>query len=102
MLKFFNDKAFREDIQSHSELYIYFHSLGCGPCVDLHPKVDKFGKTSSYLVYMIEADQGKDLQEQLNVTAYPSMVLIKNKKVERAGLGAQEVTNMIEDATSNK
>ena len=102
MLKFFNDTAFRDDIQTHSELYIYFHSLGCGPCIELHPKVDKFGKTSSHLVYMVSDDEGKELQEQLNVTAYPSMVLLKNKKVERAGLGAQEVTNMIEDGTSNQ
>jgi thioredoxin-like negative regulator of GroEL len=102
MLKFFNDTAFREDIQSHSELYVYFHSPGCGPCIELHPKINKFGKTSSHLVYMISSDEAKELQEQLNVTAYPSMVLLKNKTVERAGLGAQEVTNMIEDGTSNQ
>ena len=102
MLKHFNDIEFRKDIQTHPELYVYFYSPGCGPCVEVYPKIDKFGKTTSHLIYKVSSDEAKELQEQLNVTAYPSMVLLKNKKVERAGLGAQEVTNMIEDGTSNQ
>ena len=102
MLKYFSDAAFRTDLKSQDQMYVYFYSPGCGPCVEIHPKVDKFGKTTSNLVYMVHADEGKELQEQLQVTAYPSMVLIKNKKVDRAGLGGQEVLNMIEDGTSNK
>ena len=102
MLKYFNDTEFRDDIQTHSKLYVYFHSHGCGPCIELHPKINQFGKISDDIVYMISSDEAKELQEQLNVTAYPSMVLLKNKKVKRAGLGAQEVTNMIEDGTSNQ
>ena len=102
MLKYFNDTAFRKDLKSLKEMYVHFYSPGCGPCVEIHPKVDKFGKTTDNIVYMVHADEGKDLQEQLQVTAYPSMVLIKNKKISRAGLGGEEVTNMIKDGTSNQ
>ena len=102
MLKYFSDAAFREDLKDQDQMYVYFYSPGCGPCVEVHPKVDKFGKNTNNLVYMVHADEGKELQEQLEVTAYPSIVLIKNNKVSKAGLGAQEVINIIEDGTSNK
>tara|TARA_Y100000114_G_scaffold6871_1_gene5506 strand:- start:543 stop:851 length:309 start_codon:yes stop_codon:yes gene_type:complete len=102
MLKYFSDAAFREDLKGQDQMYVYFYSPGCGPCVEVHPKVDKFGKNTNNLVYMVHADEGKELQEQLEVTAYPSIVLIKNNKVSKAGLGAQEVINIIEDGTSNK
>ena len=73
MLKYFSDAGFREDLKTRDQMYVYFYSPGCGPCVEIHPKVDKFGKTTDNLVYMVHADEGKELQEQLQVTAYPSM-----------------------------
>jgi len=102
MLKYFSDAAFRKDLKSQDQMYVYFYSPGCGPCVEVHPKVDQFGKSTTNIVYMVRDDDAPELQKQLQVTAYPSMVLVKNKKVARAGLGAQEVTNMIEDGKSNK
>jgi len=101
MLKYFNDKIFREDLDTQDQMYLYFYSPGCGPCVEVHPKVDQFGKSTNNIVYMVRDDDAPELQKQLQVTAYPSMVLVKNKKVSRAGLGAQEVINMIEDGKSN-
>ena len=51
---------------------------------------------------MVHEEEGKELQQQLNVTAYPSMAIVKNRKLLKAGLGAEEVTNMIKDGTSNQ
>ena len=50
---------------------------------------------------MIYEDEAVELQKQLKVTAYPSMVRIKNNKIILAGLGANEVRKIIKDGKSN-
>ena len=95
MLKFFIDKDFRNDLKIHKNIYVFFYAPWCGPCFEVYPEVEEFGKTTNNLLYMVHEDDGKELQKQLNVTAFPSMVLIEDKKIKRAGLGAKEVRNII-------
>ena len=101
MVKFFIDEEFRKDLGSHEEVYIFFFSPSCGPCREIYPEIEEFGNSTNNLVYFVHAEEGKELKEQLNVTAYPSMVLIKNQKIDRAGLGKTEVLNII-NGKSNK
>ena len=102
MVKFFNERQLREDLKSLKNIYIFFYSPSCDPCKRVYPEVLKFGEKTSDIVYMIYEEEGKELQEQLNVTAYPSMIRIKNTKVILAGLGESEVRKIINDGTSNK
>ena len=102
MLKFFDDSNFRQDLALANPIYVFFFSPSCGPCSTIYPQVENFGKTTNNILYMVHEEEGKELQQQLNVTAYPSMVVVKNRKILKAGLGAEEVTNIIEDGTSNQ
>jgi thiol-disulfide isomerase/thioredoxin len=95
MLKFFTDEDFRNDLKIHNSIYVFFHSSGCIPCLEVYPKVEKFGKTTNNLLYIVPEDEGLELQKQLNVTAFPSIVLIEDRKIKKAGLGAKEVKNII-------
>ena len=101
MVKFFNERQFREDLESAKNIYIFFYSPSCDPCKRVYPEVLNFGEKTSNIVYMVYEEEGKELQEQLNVTAYPSIVRIKNTKVILAGLGENEVKKIIEDGKSN-
>jgi len=101
MLKFFIDKEFRKDLEFSEKIYTFFFSPSCGPCREIYSQVEDFGKNTDNLVYFIHEEEGKELQEQLNVTAYPSMVLIQDKKITRAGLGAEEVLNIINGKSDN-
>ena len=95
MLKFFTDEEFRQDVESNEKVYTFFFSPSCGPCREIYSQVEDFGKNTDNLIYFVHEEEGKELKEQLNVTAYPSIVLINNKKIARAGLGAEEVLNII-------
>lgn len=101
MLKFFIDEEFRKDLESNEIIYTFFFSPSCGPCREIYSQVEDFGKNTNSLVYFVHEEEGKELQEQLNVTAYPSIILIQNKKIARAGLGAEEVLNIINGKSNN-
>ncbi len=102
MIKIFEDNELRKDLAEDSKLYIYFYSTGCGPCKVTTPLIEEFGSHSPSIVYTLSSNEGEDLQKQLNVTAYPSLIVIKNNKVLKGGVGSNEVIKIIQDATSNK
>ena len=101
MLKFFNDRQLRQDLKSNTNLYLFFYSPSCGPCKSLYPEVIKFGEETNHIVHMVYEDEAVELQKQLNITAYPSIVRIKNGKIILAGLGENEVKKIIKDGKSN-
>ena len=101
MLKFFNDRKLRQDLKSNSDIYLFFYSPSCDPCKEIYPEVTKFGNETNCILHMIYEDEAVELQKQLKVTAYPSMVRIKNNKIILAGLGANEVRKIIKDGKSN-
>jgi len=101
MYKFFNDIQLREDLAEKPKLYIYFSSNACGHCKITKPKVMEFAEANQELVYLIDSREAKELQEQLNIYSYPSMVLIENNKLIKGGVGAGQIEQMIKDGKSN-
>mgnify|MGYP003655162127 CR=1 FL=1 len=102
MIEFYSeDKELIEDLGSNKNIYIFFYSPSCDPCKKIYPEVLEFGKAVKDIVYFIHEEQALTLQQQLNVTAYPSIVRIKNRKVLLAGLGINEVKKIIDDGKSN-
>ena len=102
MIKPFSDSELRKDLEGNSKIYIYFYSPSCGPCKITGPLVEQFGETTKDIVYAVTSKEGTDLQKQLNVSAYPSLIVIENHKVLRGAIGATEVEKIIQDGTSNK
>lgn len=102
MYKSFNDTQLRKDLDTKSRLYIYFSSNACGHCRTTKPKVMEFAEVNNEIVYLVDSREAKELQEQLNIYSYPSMVLIENKKLVKGGVGAGQIEEMIKDGKSNK
>jgi len=102
MIKIFNETTFEKDLNAGNKLYVYFYSPSCGPCKTTSPIIEKFGNTTSNVVYIINSTEGIELQKQLNVSAYPSLIIIDNSKFLKGGIGQNEIEKIIQDATSNK
>ena len=102
MIKIFNETTFEKDLNAGNKLYVYFYSPSCGPCKTTSPIIEKFGNTTSNVVYIINSTEGIELQKQLNVSAYPSLIIIDNSKFLKGGIGQNEIKKIIQDATSNK
>lgn len=95
MVKEFNDGELRQDLEGNLKIYLYFFSSGCGPCKTTKPKVEEFGRNTNDIVYLVQSREAKDLQKQLNVSGYPSMVVIENKQFTIGGIGEKEITQII-------
>ena len=102
MHKTFKDAELRKDLAKGSKLYIYFSSPSCGHCRTTKPKVMEFAEVNNETVYLMESKEARELQEQLNIYSYPSMVLIEDNKLVRGGVGAGEIEKMITDGESNQ
>jgi thioredoxin 1 len=102
MIKIFDETSLNEDLNKKKILYLYFYSPGCGPCKITSPLVQEFGNSIEDIVYIVNSREAKELQNQLEVFAYPSLIIIKNNKVIKGGVGQDEVTKIIKDGTSNK
>ena len=102
MIKIFEENTLQQDLSTNQKLYLYFYSTSCGPCKITSPLIEEFGNTTNDIVYPIASFEGEELQKQLNVTAYPSLIVIKNNKVLEGSVGYKEVEKIIQNATSNK
>lgn len=102
MIKIFEENNFEQDLNTGGKLYVYFYSPSCGPCKVTSPLVEQFGNTTPNLVYTVNSNDGIELQKQLQVSGYPSMIIIENNKVIKGAIGQGEVEKLIKDGTSNK
>jgi thioredoxin 1 len=102
MIKIFDETIFKRDLDTGNKLYVYFYSPSCGPCKTTSPLIEKFGNTTPNIVFTVNSTEGVELQKQLNVSAYPSLIIIHNNKFLKGGVGQSEIEKIIEDATSNK
>ena len=102
MIKIFDEPTFKSDLDKGGKLYVYFYSPSCNPCKITSPLIENFGNTTSNIVYAIESTKGIELQKQLKVSGYPSLIVIDKNKFLKGGIGQREVEKIIEDATSNK
>jgi len=100
MVKEFNDIELRQDLESNLKIYLYFFSTGCGPCKTTKPKIEEFGRNINDIVYLIPSQEAKELQQQLKVSGFPSIVVIENKQFTQGGIGEKEIIKII-DGESN-
>lgn len=102
MIKIFEENTLQQDLDTNQKLYLYFYSTSCGPCKITTPLIEEFGNTTNNIVYPIASFEGEELQKQLNVAAYPSIIVVKNNKVVKGAIGQEEVKKIIENDPSNK
>lgn len=69
-------------------MLFYFYSSHCGPCRTMTPRIAAMAKDFHNIV-MVDIDEQDELTCRFGVSAVPSIILVKEGKIERAMLGKQ-------------
>lgn len=78
-----SSSQFNELLKTDKLVLVDVYADWCAPCKRMAPFIDeiKSEMASKVIVIRINADQNKSLVRELNVTALPTLMLYKNKKV---------------------
>lgn len=94
MIKDYNRKILDQDLESGKRLYLYFMSLGCGPCKLVTPSIEKFAEKKDN-VYRIKSTEGKDLAGYLQVVSYPTFIVVEDVQIVENLVGANTISNFL-------
>lgn len=92
-------KNFDEEVLKSDKLVLVdFYATWCSPCKKLSPVILKLYETEIDLkVVKIDAPSQKELREQYNVEAYPTMIFFKNGKEVKRILGYKKYDKLKEE-----
>ena len=91
-----------DDIVKNSDkpVLLDFYANWCGPCRMVSPLVDEIAEENpQYRVGKINVDEEPELAQAFGVVSIPTLVVMKNGKVERKSTGARpkaQILSMLE------
>ena len=91
-----------DDIVKNSDkpVLLDFYATWCGPCRMVSPIVDEIAaENPQYRVGKINVDEEPELAQAFGVVSIPTLVVMKNGKVERKSTGARpkaQILSMLE------
>jgi thiol-disulfide isomerase/thioredoxin len=100
-MKSYSQKELIEDLEREDTLYLYFTSKGCGPCKEIKILAEAWEPKQS-IVYLINADEAHDLQQELEIVGYPTIAVVKDKDLIELAQGKEQVFNLMMNGKSNK
>ena len=81
---------------------IYFHMEKCGHCKKFNPEWDKFVQGSDMKTQKISASSGNPLIKKMNVSGYPTVMIIEGEKKVDTFTGDRTVKGLEEFVSKNK
>lgn len=80
----------KEDIMNNKHAVVRFTASWCPPCKALAPIFDEVAAENPDVVtYVIDVDKNRDLASEMGIKGLPTMIKIKDNKVEKTLVGAQ-------------
>lgn len=97
VLKINNENYKDEVLESDKPVLIDFYADWCGPCRTMSPIIDEIAeeKSDSIKVGKVNVDEAQDLAMEYEVMSIPTIVIIRNGKVEKTFVGVRSKSEIL-------
>lgn len=91
-----------EVVDSEKPVIIDFWAEWCGPCRMMSPIVDEIAEQSDqYKVMKVNVDEEKDLAMRFEISAIPTIVMVKNGEVTGISVGYKSKEDLLKDLNAD-
>lgn len=91
-----------EVADSEKPVIIDFWAEWCGPCRMMSPIVDEIAEQSDqYKVMKVNVDEEKDLAMRFEISAIPTIVMVKNGEVTGVSVGYKSKEDLLKDLNAD-
>lgn len=97
VLKVSNENYKEEVLDSEKTVLVDFYADWCGPCKMMAPVVEEISEElqDKVKVCKINVDENQDLAMQYGIMSIPTLVFIKNGKLEKTLVGLRDKQELI-------
>ena len=97
VLKISSENYEEEVLKADKPVIIDFYADWCGPCRMMSPIIDEIEeeKADSIKVGKVNVDENQDLAMEYGVMSIPTIVIIKNGKVEKTFVGVRDKSEIL-------
>lgn len=106
VLKLTSENFEEEVLKSEKPVLVDFYADWCGPCRAMSPVMEEIAEENAETMKIgkVNVDEQQDLAMEYEAMTIPTMLLLKNGKVQRIFVGARdkaEIVNAMEELISN-
>ena len=97
VLKVSNENYKEEVLDSEKTVLVDFYADWCGPCKMMAPVVEEISEElqDKVKVCKVNVDENQDLAMQYGIMSIPTLVFIKNGKLEKTLVGLRDKQELI-------
>lgn len=97
VLKISSENYEKEVLQSDKPVIIDFYADWCGPCRTMSPIIDEIAEENAdnIKVGKVNVDENQDLASKYGVMSIPTIVILKNGKVENTFVGVRNKSEIL-------
>lgn len=98
VLKISKENFEGEVLKSAKPVLIDFYADWCGPCRMMSPIIDEIAEEKADIIKVgkINVDENQELAMEYGVMSIPTIVIIKNGKVEKTFVGVRSKNEILE------
>lgn len=97
VLKITNQNFEEEVLKADKPVLVDFYATWCGPCQIMSPIIDEIAEENAdtLKVGKVNIDENQDLAIKYNVMSIPTIIIVKNGKVEKTFVGVTDKNEIL-------